>query len=103
MAVILVVIPFIDCAIVPNSFPYSDTSAHIKNMHTQDGQGKLLCSYCGRSYETLTSYKAHYTQNLCIKVVIPGFIQDVEDPTNDGDEEEEEEGGEGEVEEFTEP
>ena len=53
--------------------------AHIKHMHLESG-GKMLCSYCGRSYETLTSYKAHYTNNLCIKVIVPGMIEDVDDP-----------------------
>ena len=72
---------------------------HIKNMHLETG-GKMLCSYCGRSYESLTTYKAHYNQNLCIKVIVPGMIEDVEDPQTDPDdtqegseEESEEEGG----------
>ena len=74
--------------------------AHIKHMHLESG-GKMLCSYCGRSYETLTSYKAHYTNNLCIKVIVPGMIEDVDDPQADpeenqdesSEEEEDEEGG----------
>ena len=73
--------------------------SHIKNMHTESG-GKMFCSYCGRSYKSLTSYKAHYNQNLCIKVIVPGMIEDVENPqadpdeTQEGlDEESEEEGG----------
>ena len=56
--------------------------SHIKNMHTEKG-GKMLCSYCGRSYETMTSYKAHYKNNLCIKVIVPGMIEDVEDPESE--------------------
>ena len=76
--------------------------AHIKNMHTQDGAGKLLCSYCGRSYETLTSYKAHYTNNQCIKVIVPGMIEDVEDPAADPNEEDPEEEGEEPQEDFSE-
>ena len=56
--------------------------AHIKNMHSEKG-GKFLCSYCGRSYESMTSYKAHYKNNLCIKVIVPGMIEDVEDPENE--------------------
>ena len=83
---------------------------HIKNMHQKDGQGKLLCSYCGKAYESMTTYKAHYNNNQCIKVVIPGFVEDVDDPTEEP-EEEEEEGAEGDVmqvegqdqEEFLEP
>ena len=74
---------------------------HIKNMHTESG-GKIPCSYCGRSYESLTPYKAQYNQNLCIKVIVPGMIEDVEDPQadpdetqEDSDEESEEEGEEG--------
>lgn len=51
-------------------------------MHTEKG-GKMLCSYCGRSYETMTSYKAHYKNNLCIKVIVPGMIEDVEDPESE--------------------
>ena len=67
-------------------------------MHLETG-GKMLCSYCGRSYESLTAYKAHYNQNLCIKVIIPGMIEDVDDPqqgpddTQEGSEEESEEEG----------
>ena len=49
-------------------------------MLTETG-GKMLCAYCGRSYESLTSYKAHYNQNLCIKAIVPGIIEDVEDTT----------------------
>ena len=71
---------------------------HMKNMHLETG-GKMLCSYCGRSYESLTAYKAHYNQNLCIKEIVPGMIEDVEDPqadpddTQEGSDEESEEGG----------
>ena len=73
---------------------------HIENMHTESG-GKMLCSYCGRSYESLTAYKAHYNQNLCIKVIVPGMIEDVEDPQADPDETQEgsDEGSEEEGEE----
>ncbi|MCG8626107.1 MAG: hypothetical protein MJE68_29430 [Proteobacteria bacterium] len=72
--------------------------AHIKNMHTKDGAGKLLCTYCGRSYESMTTYKVHYTNNQCIKVLVPGMIEDVDPEVDEDpeDEEEEEEGGEGE-------
>ena len=66
----------------------------------QEYAHRMLCSYCGRSYEFLTSYKAHYNQNLCIKVIVPGMIEDVEDSQADpedeqdsDDESEEEEGG----------
>ena len=58
--------------------------AHIKHMHLESG--RKMCSYCGRFYETLTSYKAHYTNNLCIKVIVPGMIEDVDDPLADSEE-----------------
>ena len=69
---------------------------HMKNMHLETG-GKMLCSYCGRSYESLTAYKAHYNQNLCIKVIVPGMIEDMDDPQQDPDDTQE--GSEGESEE----
>ena len=72
--------------------------AHIKHMHLESG-GKMLCSYCGRSYETLTSYKAHYTNNLCIKVIVPGMIEDVDDPQADPEENQDESSEEEEDEE----
>ena len=85
--------------------------AHIKNMHMTTGAGKLLCTACGRTYESKTSYTAHYTNNQCLKVIIPGMIQDYDDdPQNDlegdveGDEEQEtvpEGEGEGEATEFS--
>ena len=66
--------------------------AHIKNMHMTTGAGKHLCTACGRTYESKTSYTAHYTNNQCLKMIIPGMIQDYyDDPQDDleGDEEQE--------------
>ena len=84
--------------------------AHIKNMHMTTGAGKLLCTACGRTYESKTSYTAHYTNNQCLKMIIPGMIQDYDDDPQDdlegdveGDEEQEtvpEGEGEGEATEF---
>ena len=48
--------------------------AHIKNMHMTTGTGKLLCTACGRTYESKTSYTADYTNNQCLKMIIPGMI-----------------------------
>ena len=81
--------------------------AHIKNMHTTTGAGKLLCTACGRTYESKISYTAHYTNNQCLKMIIPGMIQDYnDDPQDDleGDEEQDtvpEGQGEGEATEFS--
>ena len=61
-------------------------------MHTTIGAGKLLCTACGRTYESKTSYTAHYTNNQCLKMIIPGMIQDYDDDPQDdleGDEEQE--------------
>ena len=80
--------------------------SHIKNMHTT-GAGKLLCTACGRTYESKTSYTAHYTNNQCLKMIIPGMIQDYDDDPQDdleGDEEQDtvpEGQGEGEATEFS--
>ena len=66
--------------------------AHIKNMHMTTGAGKLPCTACGRTYESKTSYTAHYTNNQCLKMIIPGMIQDYDDDPQDdleGDEEQE--------------
>ena len=81
--------------------------AYIKNMHTTTGAGKLLCTACGRTYESKTSYTAYYTNNQCLKMVIPGMIQDYDDDPQDdleGDEEQDtvpEGQGEGEATEFS--
>ena len=81
--------------------------AHIKNMHMTTGAGKLLCTACGRTYESKTSYTAHYTNNQCLKMIIPGMIQENDDVPQDdleGDEEQEtvpEGEGEGEATEFS--
>ena len=56
----------------------------------------MLCFYCGRSYETLTSYKVHYTNNLCMEVIVPGIIEDVEDPQADPEDHQDEESEEDE-------
>ena len=66
--------------------------AHIKALHLEDSSGKLLCTACGKSYESKTSYTAHYTNNQCIKMIIPGVVED----QNEEEDEEEEEEGEGE-------
>ena len=61
-------------------------------MHTTTGAGKLLCTACGRTYESKTRYTAHYTNNQCLKMIIPGMIQDYDDDPQDdleGDEEQE--------------
>ena len=61
-------------------------------MHTTTGAGKLLCTAYGRTYESKTSYTAHYTNNQCLKMIIPGMIQDYDDDPQDdleGDEEQE--------------
>ena len=50
--------------------------ALIKNMHWTTGQVKLLCTACGRTFESQTSYTAHYTNNQCLKMIIPGMIED---------------------------
>ena len=66
--------------------------SHIKNIHTTTGAEKLLCTACGRTYESKTSYTAHYTNNQCLKMIIPGMIQDYDDDPQDdleGDEEQE--------------
>ena len=47
------------------------------------GAGKLLCTACGRTYESKTSYTAHYTNNQCLKMIIPGMIQDYHDDPQD--------------------
>ena len=76
-------------------------------MHMTTGAGKLLCTACGRTYESKTSYTAHYTNNQCLKMIIPGMIQDYDDDPQDdleGDEEQEtvpEGEGEGEATEFS--
>ena len=81
--------------------------SHIKNMHTTTGAGKLLCTACGRTYESKTSYTAHYTNNQCLKMIIPGMIQDYDDDPQDdleGEAEEEQEQDtvqEGEATEFS--
>ena len=66
--------------------------AHIKALHLEDSSGKLLCTACGKSYESKTSYTAHYTNNQCIKMIIPGVVED----QNEEEDEEEEEEGDGE-------
>ena len=53
--------------------------SHIKNIHLTTGTGKLLCTTCGRTYESKTSYTAHYTNNQCLKMIIPGMIEDHDD------------------------
>ena len=76
-------------------------------MYMITGAGKLLCTACGRTYESKTSYTAHYTNNQCLKMIIPGMIQDYDDDPQDdleGDEEQEtvpEGEGEGEATEFS--
>ena len=75
--------------------------AHIKALHLEDSCGKLLCTACGRSYESKTSYTAHYTNNQCIKMIIPGVVED-QNEEEDEEEEEEGEGEEGEGAEFSE-
>ena len=76
-------------------------------MHMTTGAGKLLCTVCGRTYESKTSYTAHYTNNQCLKMIIPGMIQDYDDDPQDdleGDEEQEtvpEGEGEGKATEFS--
>ena len=83
--------------------------SHIKNVHTTTGAGKLLCTACGRTYESKTSYTAHYTNNQCLKMIIPGMIQDYDDDPQDDLEPDEEqdtqdtvpEEGEGEATEFS--
>ena len=79
---------------------------HIKNMYTTTGAGKLLCTACDRTYESNTSYTAHYTNNQCLKMIIPGMIQDYDDDPQDDLEPDEEqdtvpEEGEGEATEFS--
>ena len=64
----------------------------IKNMHLETGTEKLLCTACGRTYESKTSYAAHYTNNQCLKMIIPGMIEDHEDdPQEDVEGEEDQE------------
>ena len=56
------------------------------------GAGKLLCTACGRTYESKTSYTAHYTNNQCLKMIIPGMIEDHDDnPQDDAEGEEDQE------------
>ena len=73
---------------------------HIKALHLEDSAGKLLCTACGKSYESKTSYTAHYTNNQCIKMIIPGICEDQSD--DDEEEGDEEEGEDTETPEFSE-
>ena len=76
--------------------------SHIKNIRLTTGTGKLLCTACGRTYESKTSYTAHYTNNQCLKMIIPGMIEDHDDdPQEDAEgEEDQEQPWEGEATDF---
>ena len=69
---------------------------HIKDMHLQTGQAKLLCTAHGRTYEFRTSYTVHYSNNQCLKMITSGMIEDHDaDPPEDARLDENQETGTG--------